>query len=83
MDRKPEARMAIHHRLVIMKAWVQLNAPVWAPYKQKQREAIIRCRRLQGRVPVSQLQRDSPSHWGSPEEACPRPTGARFPSFLT
>lgn len=43
-----------NYKLVIMTAWVQLNAPVWVSYKQKQREPIIRCRRLQGRVSVSQ-----------------------------
>ena len=42
------------YKLLIMTAWVQLNAPVWVSYKQKQREPIIRCRRLQGRVPVAQ-----------------------------
>lgn len=43
-----------NHKLVIMTAWVQLNTPVWVSYKQKQREPIIRSRRLQGRVPVAQ-----------------------------
>lgn len=43
-----------NYKLVIMTAWVQLNAPVWVAYKQKQREPIIRCRRPQGRVPVAQ-----------------------------
>lgn len=39
-----------------MKARVQLNAPVWASYEQKQHEPIIRCGRLQGRVQVTQTQ---------------------------
>ena len=43
-----------NYKLVIMTAWVQLNAPVWVSYKQKQREPIIRSGRLQGRVPVAQ-----------------------------
>lgn len=37
-----------------MTAWVQLNTPVWVSYKQKQREPIIRRRRLQGQVPEAQ-----------------------------
>lgn len=43
-----------NYKPVIMTAWVQLNAPVWVSYKQKQREPIIRCGRLQRRVPVAQ-----------------------------
>lgn len=39
-----------------MTAWVKLNTPVWVSYKQKQREPIIRSRRLQDRVPVAQLE---------------------------
>ncbi len=35
-----------NYKLVIMTARVQLNAPVWVSYKQKQREPIISSRRL-------------------------------------
>lgn len=56
-----------NYRLAISKAWVQLNAPVWASYKQKRHEPIIRWGRLQGRVWVTQpaaCVRDSPFHPG-------------------
>lgn len=55
-----QKRMGVHQKGFTITSWSLwqhgciLDTPVWVSYKQKQREPIIRSRRLQGWVPQAQ-----------------------------